>query len=97
VRDQEKWGFEACVQKKWGITPDHARYLINAFVDLDGRNFYHLGLSLSAQLELKEAPNQQAAIDEVKIRQELEEKITAKKAREIADYQRDIQIALDER
>lgn len=95
--DNHKWGFEDYAQKQWGFDRNQLHYLINAFEGLmDVENFQHLGLSFSAQLALKEAPNQQEAIDEVRIRQELEEKITAKKAKEIAEYQRAELIARDE-
>lgn len=94
-KTNHKRGFEEWAFKQWGISRQYQQYLMDAFEQLDDQNFGQLGLSLSAQLELKEAPNQQAAIDEVKIRQELEEKITAQKAKEIAEYQRAEKIAND--
>ncbi len=95
--DQHKWGFEAWVQEKFGYTPQHARNLMKIAEQLDRNYSFDLDMPMKAQLQLAKAPEPKEAVDEALIRQEIEGKITEKKAKEIANYQRDVQIARDEK
>jgi hypothetical protein len=97
--DNHKWGFEDWVNEKFGFSPEKARQLMTVhrrLSGIEGYNYNLLDFSFNAQLQLAKAPDPQAAVDEALLRQQIEGELTAKKAKEIAEYQRAERIARDE-
>ncbi|SRR6266699_3983078 len=94
--DSHKRGFENWVQACFGYSRVYAERLIKIYENLDANNCLHLDFAISAQYELANAPNPQNAVDEALLRKQIEGEITAKKAKEIAEYQRAEKIARDE-
>lgn len=89
-------GFEGWAQARLGYSRTQVYNFIQIFERLYSvQNSGHLEVAFDTQLQLAKAPDPQAAVDEALLRRQIEGELTAKTAKQIADYQRDTQIARD--